>query len=166
MFSSGEMKERSKQSFSQISPQLPSPSTVSPNELLPPLMKHIPNNHHELENDPVWELVDQASTASPSPTFVQDTLRRARLEGQTTTPWWRKVLSPKPLMVSAAAACAAIAVLVSLDPDPVSESLTADSAVPTTEYVALEDALANELLVAAAEDPSLISDGELLTLLF
>ncbi|MDA8975099.1 hypothetical protein N9F50_00775 [Akkermansiaceae bacterium] len=122
----------------------------------------------ELDNDTVWNLLEKSSPTEASPTFLQDTLRRTRLEASVPTPWWKSLFSPKLLLGTSAAALAAIALVFSLNsPTPeVVPSVTIDTDSPTEEWNDLEDALASELLVSVTEVPSLLSDEEIVALIF
>ena len=71
------------------------------------MKRKLPNTDGSWENDAVWKLLDQAPPAGPGPRFVADTVRAARLAGQTE-PWWKYCLSPRPLAGFAAAATAAL----------------------------------------------------------
>ncbi|MGC6425451.1 MAG: hypothetical protein ACON5H_00465 [Akkermansiaceae bacterium] len=131
---------------------------------------HLPHDFdEELDGDTVWELLKDcpSSQASPNPTFVQDTLRRARLEPFSAKPWWQALLSPKLILGTTMAACAAITLVVSLlnGPPVQPEPSLADEAA-SVEWNELEDAVANELLVGVTEDPSLLSDEEIVALIF
>lgn len=122
----------------------------------------------ELDNDTVWNLLEKSSPSEASPTFLQDTLRRTRLEASVSTPWWSSLFSPKLLLGTSAAALAAIALVFSLN-SPTLEvvpSVASDSQSPAEEWNDLEDALASELLVSVTEVPSLLSDEEIVALIF
>ena len=129
----------------------------------------LPDFDRELENDAVWNLLENTTPSAPSPRFVQDTLRRVRLNTKTpTAPWWRALLAPKPLLGVTGAALAALAIFLSLPADPITpqDANLADSSTPTEGWNELEDAVASELLSDAAEDPTLLSDAEIVALLF
>lgn len=127
-----------------------------------------PDFDADLENDAVWTLLDDASHADPSPTFIQDTLRRIRLEkGEQKNPWWKSLLSPKPLLGISGAALAAVAIVVSLPSNPRTEDQPISNMTDMTEnFNQLEDTFATELLSGAAEDPTLLSDEEIVALLY
>jgi len=134
----------------------------------PRQLHNLPDFDADLDNDPVWDLLDDAPAQDPTPRFAQDLVRRARLEGQATSSWWNSLFSPKALIGMATAACACVAIVLSLpsetpsDPAPV-----ADLPERTDDWEEnFADALANELLTSAAEDPSLLSDAEILALLY
>ncbi|MEN8774746.1 MAG: hypothetical protein ABF379_08540 [Akkermansiaceae bacterium] len=121
-----------------------------------------------LDNDAVWNLLDDATLIDPSPRFVQDTLRRVRLEeSMKKSSWWKALSAHKPLVGVVGATLAAVAIVISLPSDPI----PADGPVAATPQAAedfdqLEDTFATELLSGAAEDPTLLSDEEIVTLLY
>ena len=129
----------------------------------------LPDHDAGLENDAVWNLLDHGSTSGPSPAFVQNTLRRARLES-VDLPWWKK-LSARRIwalsLTSAGSIAAAVALIVSLqhNPAPAPQVVVKPDPAPAP-LTELENALASELLTDAAEDPSLLSDQEIVALLY
>ena len=134
----------------------------------PSQTQSLPDFDADLDRDPVWNLLDDASLQEPGPRFAQDLVRRARLEGQGGNPWWKALSSPKPLIGMATAACACAAIIVSLpnetsDPAPV----VVNPPVLTDDWEeSFADDLANELLTSAADDPTLLSDSEIIALLY
>jgi len=129
--------------------------------------KNLPDFDDDLENDSVWNLLEEATPADSSPRFAQDTLRRIRLESEPARSWWKSLLAPKPLLGAAGAALAALAIFISLPSDaPTPDAPVADKDEPTEDWNSLEDTFANELLSGAAEDPTLLSDEEIVALLY
>ncbi len=132
------------------------------------MKKHLPSDFdQDLDGDTVWSLVDRSSNAQPSPTFVENTLRRTRLAHSEKTSLWQKFFSPIGLLGTSSAALAALALVFTLNSQP--SVSTPDIVIqdePTQEWTELEDVLATELLVSATEDPSLFSDAEVIALLF
>jgi len=130
--------------------------------------QNLPDFDADLDRDPVWNLLDDAPLQEPGPRFAQDLVRRARLEGQDGNPWWKAFLSPKTLVGMAATACACAAIIASLpnetaDPAPVA----VNPPVLTDDWEEnFADDLANELLTSAADDPTLLSDSEIIALLY
>lgn len=115
------------------------------------------------ENDPVWNLLDASQTAQASPAFAQDVLRRVRqLDAAPAVPWWKKLLSPAPLLGGAMAAAAAIALMAVLSPDPAGTK----PAIVNNASKTLDEAFQQELLFVAVEEPDLFSDAELLAMLY
>ncbi|MEN8737943.1 MAG: hypothetical protein ABF332_08640 [Akkermansiaceae bacterium] len=120
----------------------------------------------ELDGDAVWDLLANSPTSAPSPTFVQDTLRRTRLEADLSKPWWQALLSPKLILGSTIATCAAVALMISLNGTTPQEPPAIADETAIEEWNELEDAVANELLVGVTKDPSLLSDEEIVALIF
>jgi len=121
-----------------------------------------------LEQDPVWELLRQSPRHQPRPSFVDDTLRRARLDG-SPKPWWQRL----PLALGARGGLgAATAALVLALNDPETPSPAAPPLVDhppataaETDLAALDELLHQETLQVAARHPEAFSDVELVALL-
>ena len=128
----------------------------------------LPDFDSGLENDAVWNLLDEASPTEASPRFTADTLRRVRLEASSPAPWWKRLLSPKPLIASAATTAAALAFVATFpeQPSPAAPQVQAPTPAPVENWQNLEDNLAHELLSGVAEDPTLLSDEEIVALLY
>lgn len=135
----------------------------------------LPNDFdEELDGDSVFELLDhssdQSSLIKPSPTFVQDTLRRIRLEmEEPSTSWWGKLLYPKVFWGASTTALATLAFIITLNytsPEVKPIANSGSHLSPTEEWNDLGDALVNELLVGVTEDPTLLSDEEIIALIF
>ena len=126
-------------------------------------------NHNDWENDPVWKLVDEARPVQAGPFFARNVLREIRLAEKESAPWWRRLLSPRPLLAGGLAALAAVAIIASLGPSGTDDpALGQGSDTPAPAPVAREvDELLNEeLLMAASEDPSAFTDEALVTMLY
>jgi hypothetical protein len=124
---------------------------------------------HDLDHDPVWDVVDQARPQDAGPLFSRNVMREIRLSEQETRSWWKGLFGPKPLAFGGLAAAAAFAILLSWNPGstPSTPGLADDDPAPTEVQLAeLDEELNQELLIAAAEDPSLFSDEQLLALLY
>ncbi|YCM43904.1 hypothetical protein V2O64_21580 [Verrucomicrobiaceae bacterium 227] len=138
---------------------------MKPNSPTPQLPDHDPG----LEDDTLWTLLDQGSTSGPSPSFVQDTLRRARLE-EAPLPWWKSLTTRRIRTASLATfgtAAAVIALVISLPSDPVPvEQTTSTQATAPAQWTELENALASQVLTEAAENPAQFSDQEIVALLY
>ncbi len=130
--------------------------------------QNLPDFDADLESDSVWNLLEDATPTDSSPRFVQDTLRRVRLDSEPEkSPWWKLLLAPKPLLGVAGAALAAVAIFISLPSDaPTPADPVVENPEPAEDWNTLEDTFANELLSGAAEDPTLLSDEEIVALLF
>ena len=122
----------------------------------------------DLEDDVVWNLLDDATPTELPPRFVNETLRRIRLEEDIQkSRWWKVVFAPKPLIGAAGAALATIAIVISLPSDPSPSNRTISETPQINEdFDQLEDSFATELLSGAAEDPTLLSDEEIVALLY
>lgn len=120
---------------------------------------------HDLDRDPVWDVVDQAQPPEASPLFSRNVMREIRLL-EAPTPWWKRFLASKPLIASSLAAAAAVAILIAVNPNDPASGITDGSTPDSATVAALHDELDQELLIAAAEDPSLFSDEQLLALLY
>ncbi|MEM7012146.1 MAG: hypothetical protein AAF585_11740 [Verrucomicrobiota bacterium] len=125
------------------------------------------------EKDPVWNLLDHASTKKASGAFVQNTVRAVRQLGddsQQKRASWFEVLFAKPVLigVGAAAAVAVAFVMLSGDPtfDEVANQIEVEDepveAVYTEEFEVVS--YVNELL--AVNDPSELDDLALAEVLF
>lgn len=137
---------------------------MKPNQPTNPL----PDFDADLEDDVVWNLLDDASSTNPPPRFVEETLRRLRLEeDKRKSRWWKLIFVPKPLIGAAGAALAAVAIVISLPSDPSPSNKTISETPQINEdFDQLEDSFATELLSGAAEDPTLLSDEEIIALLY
>lgn len=137
---------------------------MKPNQPTHPL----PDFDADLEDDVVWNLLDDATPTELPPGFVNETLRRIRLEEDIQkSRWWKVVFAPKPLIGAAGAALATIAIVISLPSDPAPSNRTISETPQINEdFDQLEDSFATELLSGAAEDPTLLSDEEIIALLY
>jgi len=150
------------------------------------------NNKDELlDNDPVWDLLEQSERPEAGAMFSRNVMREIRLSQHTPTPWWKKLLSPKPALTTlAAAACAVIAVPMFLS-EPVTPVVVTPPVSNTPDVVAapsdslLEeiasvedlaplyqavldmpvDEFADHMMIAAANDPSMLDDAEVADLI-
>ena len=137
---------------------------MKPNQPTHPL----PDFDADLEDDAVWNLLGDATPTELPPRFVNETLRRIRLEEDIQkSRWWKVVFAPKPLIGAAGAALATIAIVISLPSDPSPSNRTiAETPQINEDFDQLEDSFATELLSGAAEDPTLLSDEEIIALLY
>ena len=120
-------------------------------------------NRHDWENDPVWRLLDQAPPPEPGPLFVRNVLREVRLAEAACRPWWQGLLAPKPLAAGALGAAALAALVIWTSPTPQTAETPEPEPAATNPVEAL---LEEELLLTAAEDPSVFSDEQLVALLY
>ena len=130
----------------------------------PRTMNRKPHNTDESwEHDAVWKLLDQATPASPGPRFVDDTVRAARLTGQSE-PWWKRLFTPAPLAGLAAASAALVFAVVSLTgpaPAPDRRMIAFDS----EQAAAIQEIAETETLIAAVDHLDDFSDNELVSLI-
>ena len=123
-------------------------------------------NDQDLDRDPVWDLVDRAQPPEASPLFSRNVMREIRVLGDYSVPWWKRLLTSKPLIASGLAAAAAVAILISVNNGNPTPGLANSNPVAEPAIAALDEELDQELLIAAANDPSLFSDEQLLALLY
>lgn len=121
------------------------------------------NNDESWENDAVWKLLDQAPPAGPGPRFVDDTVRAARLLGQSS-PWWKRFFSPAPLAGLAAAAAAVVFVITQASQQaPVGDST---GGLANSEQAAeIQEIAETETLISAVDHMENFSDTELVALI-
>lgn len=113
------------------------------------------------ENDAVWKLLDQAPPATAGARFADDTVRAARLSGQSA-PWWKLLFSPLPLAGLAGATAAIVFTLVSL---PSGETNNGVTIVDSKRAAEIQDIAETETLIAAVDHLEDFSDTELVTLI-
>ncbi|NIP96054.1 MAG: hypothetical protein GWO24_22495 [Akkermansiaceae bacterium] len=124
-------------------------------------MSHL--DQDDWENDPVWNLVDEAKPSKAGPFFVRNVMREVRLAEGKPARWWRGLLSPKPILAGALGVAAAITIIASLGPEQ-PEAPGIGQTEPTVPSP-LDELVAEEMLLEAAEDPSAFSDEALMALL-
>ncbi|MDP0492458.1 MAG: hypothetical protein Q7Q71_15535 [Verrucomicrobiota bacterium JB023] len=116
-----------------------------------------------LENDPVWDLLDQSPSQEAGPFFSRNVLREIRLSEEKTSVWARfgqLVRSPKFALPALAIATGATVLFIPTSDE--GESVANVTAEETTLQAYMEE----EMLLAAADDPDLLSDEDLIALLF
>ena len=126
-----------------------------------------PEQENNWENDPVWDLVDQSQGPGTSPLFVRNVMREVRLANETRLPWWRLLLTPKPILAGSLAAMT-IAILIAIGPQSQEQVTVADPSpgeLSVPEVPRLDALLEEEMLSQAAEDPAAFSDEALVALL-
>lgn len=118
------------------------------------------------ESDAVWKLLDQAAPKTAGSRFAENTVREARLAGQSHAGWWRRLLAPLPLGGLAAAAAALALAVVSIQQNrpatPVEVVGTAASQEPFAEMQELAE---TEALNAAVDHLEDFTDSELVCLI-
>jgi hypothetical protein len=130
----------------------------------PHTMKRPDTSHDETwENDAVWKLLDQSPAPAPSPRFVDDTVRAARLAG-IALPWW-KCLGPHVGLTSLAggAAVAALTIIFTLFQPTAPDISPVISHFENAAHI--EDVAETETLIAAMDHMDQFSDTELVSLI-
>ena len=123
------------------------------------------NDHDHRDHDPVWDLLDKAPAPKAGPMFARNVMREIRVAEEVATPWWKRLLAPVPLTAGAVAAAAAFAIIVAVNQPGDTPTITETPVTPDAPMAETYD-VEQSLLIAAAEEPSLVSDEELLALLY
>lgn len=126
--------------------------------------QHIsPDFDPSLEDDQLWDVLGNASSAAPSETFVQNTVRAARLS-EDRKPSVLSLLA-KPVF-AAGGLIALIAIIATIhftsQPGNSGNTIANPDDAPAQEA----DWLEQDLLSVAAEDPELFSDEEIVAMVF
>ncbi len=130
-----------------------------------PAMKRHDTSHEDAwENDAVWKLLDQSPAPTPSPRFVDDTVRAARLAG-IALPWWKCLLGPHVGLKSLAggAVAAAVALVFTLFQPSGSEPTPVITHSANAAHI--EEIAETETLIAAMDHMDAFSDTELVSLI-
>jgi hypothetical protein len=125
--------------------------------------RHPLNSDDSLDTDPVWKLLDEAPAPRASERFVERTLRAARLDPVAPVPFWKKWLSPAPLLGLGSAAAVMILVLMSGPRPELATELAGGGDVET--FAAIQEAAEMEALLAAVDQMEDFSDHELVSLI-
>jgi hypothetical protein len=127
------------------------------------MKRHDTSHDDAWENDAVWELLDQSPAPTPSPRFVDDTVRAARLAG-IALPWW-KCLGPHVGLKSLAggAVVALLALGFTLFQPSGSEHTPVIS--HSANAAQIEEIAETETLIAAMDHMDSFSDTELVSLI-
>jgi hypothetical protein len=115
------------------------------------------------ESDAVWKLLDQAPSRGASARFVENTVRAAKL-APVMEPWWKRVLSPAPLVGFAGVTAAVAFAFVSLI-QPAGPSSHPMAVLDSPQAVAIQDIAETETLIAAVDLLDDFSDHELVSLI-
>lgn len=123
-------------------------------------------DEQRLENDEVWELLQNSPSPQASPLFSRNIMRDIRLDESSSQSFWARFSWPRLIFPAALTVLIAIGFLSLNSPQPLnSPSLaTQTQAAESTQLV--EARFEEELLAAAADYPELFSDDELVALLF
>lgn len=118
------------------------------------------------ESDDVWNLLDQASPKTASPSFADNVVRMAR-QMPESIPWWKRLFAPGPIAGFAAATAAIALTFGYFNPSPEVPSLTTTAIAPASvdSFAALQDLAETETLIAAADHLENFSDQELVNLI-
>lgn len=126
--------------------------------------RHQPSD--DLENDAVWNLLDRASPRTARPSFADDVVRMAKLEGQPL-PWWKnwKVLAPS--IGLAATAAVTLTLVISAEREVSAPVIATNDPAPveTDAFAEIQDYAETETLIAAADHLDDFSDQELVGLI-
>ena len=119
------------------------------------------------ENDPMWELLDEARTAEVDPFFVSKVMREVRLSSERTLPWWKVPKVVRPLLAGSMATLVAILLIALSDDEFPATNADADPLPVQGETGApqLDALLEEEMLSQAAENPAAFSDEALVAML-
>ena len=121
-------------------------------------------DQNDWENDPVWNLVDEAKPRQAGPLFVRNVMREVRLMDETPVRWWQQLLTPKPILAGSLGALA-VAILIAVNGGPQNEIVEHPQPAPAA-ITELDDMVAAEMLTQAAEDPTVLTDEALVALLY
>jgi hypothetical protein len=117
------------------------------------------------ESDAVWKLLDQAPMKTPSPRFLDDTVRAARLL-EIENPWWHRWFAPIPLAgLATATAALCFAAISWVGPAPESGVAQSASSFQTAHAVDIEEIAEMETLLAAADYLDDFSNHEIASLI-
>lgn len=133
---------------------------------LPQQMNHPPIPPDDSwESDAVWQLLDQAPPAVPSPRFVEDTVRAVRLMADIK-PWWQRLLVPLPLATMTAATVALVfasTFIFRLGSGEITPPQLA--ALDSPQAIVIQDIAETETLLAAVDQLDDFSDHDLVGLI-
>jgi hypothetical protein len=121
------------------------------------------------QNDPVWNMLGEASSREPSAFFARNIVREARLQKTSTVSWGSRLatfFTPTKLALGTAACACALAV-TQMWPTPeavVTPGTIADISSPEPSS-ALSELVIEESLDAAAEDPTIFTRDEVVAMI-
>lgn len=121
------------------------------------------------ENDALWSLLGEGSQLQANPLFSRNVMREVRLSEQKPTSFWQLLFRPKHALGAAILGVLAIALLIlASNLTPSSEGVAAgkslDDVAESDETLA--SYLDEELLLVAADEPTLFSDESVIAMLF
>lgn len=121
-------------------------------------------NDDSWESDAVWKLLDQAAPVAVRTKFIDDTVRAARLLGETK-PWWKWVFSPVPLSGFAGATVAIIFSAVTFFSPAPALPASQNTVAITIQAANIQEIAETETLIVAADHLENFSDKELVSLI-
>lgn len=137
-------------------------------------MPHSDNHHDEAhdreQEDPVWQLLENASRQEPGASFACDIVREARLSSEKPAAW--RLFQIRSLLTTprlAVAACACLLIIAAFQLWP--SASPSETVQPADAYGAesassdLAELIIEESLHAAAEDPSIYTRDEIVALI-
>ncbi len=116
------------------------------------------------ERDPVWKLLGHASPVRVGLRFADDTVRMARLAGQSRSSWWAHFWAPMPL-AGLAVASVVLVISVGLWMDPAFELDSPGVLFDAKLAAVIQDIAESETLIAAVDQLDDFSDTELVSLI-
>jgi hypothetical protein len=137
---------------------------------------HPVQNHSEeplndwKQGDPVWDILNQASSPEPSPFFARNVVRSARqLKKESLVSRVISLFSSRRLALGAAAcACAMITYQMwpaATSPDTAPTNGMTQTVAPVETTTDLTELVLEETLLAAADDPSIYTRDEVVAML-
>jgi hypothetical protein len=137
---------------------------------------HPVQNHSEeplndwKQGDPVWDILNQASSPEPSPFFARNVVRSARqLKKESLISRVISLFSSRRLALGAAAcACAMITYQMwpaATSPDTAPTNGMTQTVAPVETTTDLTELVIEETLIAAANDPSIYTRDEVVAML-
>ncbi|MGJ8723063.1 MAG: hypothetical protein ACSHYB_00785 [Roseibacillus sp.] len=139
---------------------------TTPND---PQKNHTPEEFELAQDKELWELLGQSQTDKAGPLLSRNILREIRLQESDSSPlfsFWKKLFSPRVLVPGALALTAALIWNPFNEPGDTLTQSDGAEVLPIAVATSLENSLESELLLAAADTPSLFSDEEVIAMLF
>ena len=127
------------------------------------------------EDKELWDLLDNVSKEEASPLFSRNVMREIRLEDDkspSNQPFWQRFSRFLLLGAGALGATALLSVMLwnlnshSADDTPLADGEQNTEILAAEVATSLESSLESELLLAAADEPELFSDEEVIAMLF
>ena len=144
----------------------------------PPASAHKKADHEDWDQeDPLWNLLSEASKTEPEPFFARNVVRTVRLDEDSSTTTGtrilrfftsRKVVSLNRKLALSAAACACVTLGYQLWPTPETATTAptiAQVAQPSETANNLSELVIEETLLAAADDPTMFTRDEVVAML-